>query len=120
MVGLNKIVNHWFQDELAILETKGLSISNVRPITLVDIDTLLVFQDALRFKTVSLDKLIDDYQLYVNTKRRRQVHSEAQAHQAIVDSLIPFSLFVEKRLRLNAPPKMLLEKGMSIFLEESE
>src|SRR5690606_9888133 len=42
--GFNDLVNDWFQDELNTLEEEGLFIKRVKPIVVVNIDSLIFHQ----------------------------------------------------------------------------
>ena len=45
--GLNKLINFWFNKELEKLSKKGLNIKKVRPLTVIDIDTLIFNKEAI-------------------------------------------------------------------------
>src|SRR5690606_38611010 len=50
VVGFNNLLNHWFQTELSKLVAEGYRIRSVRPLTVVNIDSLIFHQDTLNSK----------------------------------------------------------------------
>jgi hypothetical protein len=45
MPGLNVLVNSWFQEQVAYLRQQGMAGGVIKPLVLVDIDTILAYQD---------------------------------------------------------------------------
>lgn len=58
LVGLNLLLNDWFFEEL---EKQGLNKIDVRNLTIININTLILLQDFLPQKNFSLRSLIDSY-----------------------------------------------------------
>lgn len=79
--GLNNLVNYWFQIELDELKQRGFNTDKIRPVTLIDIDSLILYQDLFSDKIVKLELVIDAY-----------------FRQQKVDSVDPFSVFLSKFL----------------------
>jgi hypothetical protein len=99
--GLNNLVNYWFQIELEELRKRGLYIDKIRPVTLIDIDSLILYQDLFSNKIVKLEEVIDSY-----------------LRQQKVDSVDPFSVFLTKFLykkRLNSYTNHFEKKLKEIF-----
>lgn len=67
--GLNYWVNQWFQEKLAELkvrpEFQGVNFDNVRPVTLVDIDTLILYRTNFERGEIDLFEVIELYQKHV-------------------------------------------------------
>lgn len=60
-LGVNKLLIKWFDEELAKIKN-DYNISNIKNITVLNIDTMLFFQETLKQRGKSrLEKLIDDY-----------------------------------------------------------
>ncbi len=68
-LGLNYWVNQWFQEKLIDLKTKpefqGVNFDNVRPITLVDIDTFILYSTNFERREIDLFELIEFYQKHI-------------------------------------------------------
>jgi hypothetical protein len=60
--GLNKWINFWFQDELEKLKQEGYNTSNVKPIVLIDIDTLIFNKDVFKNRNLTLEEVLIHYQ----------------------------------------------------------
>ncbi|WP_321308112.1 hypothetical protein [Marinifilum fragile] len=113
--GLNLIINNWFQDELEKLKNKGYNISKIRPITIIDIDTFIYYQDYLRNRTLKLEKVIDEYYKFITFDRKKKYRDEDHAKQHVQRTLIPFSIFLSNYVTERKIPKMLKEKGYLLF-----
>ncbi len=59
--GLNVLVNEWFAIELKKLSSSGLNILNVKPITIIDIDTFILCYDLIKDKKINLRRFINEY-----------------------------------------------------------
>lgn len=101
-VGLNKFVNGWFQEELEILKAEGLEITNVWPLTIVFIDTLIIYQDYLLSRQLRLEDLIKKY----------------WELNEVATYIEPFSIFLAKechKKKFLKSPKILKKFGLSLF-----
>lgn len=69
---LNYWVNEWFQEELTKLRAdakyNGCDFSVVAPVTLVDIDTLILYRTNFENGEMSLFEMLREYQVYVDFK----------------------------------------------------
>jgi hypothetical protein len=96
-LGFNKILNVFFHEELLKLKREGLDISKIKPLVLVNIDTLIFISDILKEKKCSLKEIVEHFHANSNPPKDRQV-----TENEITDSLMPFSsfclIYVEKKL----------------------
>lgn len=118
VAGLNFMVNEWFLAELHQLAQKGLSTTRVRPLTIIDMDTFIYYQDQLRGSTVQLDEVINAYHQYVHMPRRIDYANEREAAQQLQNKSIGFNTFLANFVSdhgLEKVPDMLMEKGKSLF-----
>lgn len=60
-LGLNQIIDRWFQTELNELYKNGINVRNVEALTIIDIDTLLLFQDYIISGQINLAQEIQKY-----------------------------------------------------------
>ena len=72
--GFNYMLNNWFQKELLLLKEEGFFIHNIRPLFVVNIDTLLFHQFGLSQKI--------------------PFHKTLNLYEKEISKLIPFSLFL--------------------------
>lgn len=110
--GLNVVVNDWFQEELAKLEQEGLPVHNVRPLIIIDADTLLAYHEDFRDGRLVFEDVLEEYVAYLRAPAWAG-SSEAQDEQRQMQSVHPFALFLEnyaeKRDMLGIPKEMLYQ-----------
>lgn len=116
--GLNNIVNYWFEIELEKLSQKGLNTSKVKPITIINIDTLLYIHDPLQNNQIKLEKIIDAYHKHCNVNKKQNFRDQNHLSNTMLDKISPFSNFAlnyiaEKGIKL--APKMIKEQGIKLF-----
>lgn len=114
--GLNNILKEWFNEELKNLE--GYDVSGVKPLTLINIDDLLYYQDLFRNKQVTLEELIEGYYEHTTFNKKKQYKSQSEADEQARAYLVPFSTFASqyvKKKNLRTSPNILKEKGLSLF-----
>lgn len=122
--GLNHIVNRWFRNELEQLKEKGLDISKVQDLILIDIDTLIFNKEALQSRKLQLWDVLMEYQeTYLRfdiSKARPRPRSEEEGIEMLKSSFHPFSFFLDikvEKMKFNRTPKELLEKAAPLFPE---
>jgi len=118
VAGLNLIVNSWFQEELQKLKGKGIFIDKVKPITIIDIDTLLFHQDIFRNRILKLNQILDDYFKFITFDQNRKYNNEDHVRKYAKRTVVSFSLFLSNYTsdrKIWKAPKMILDKGASLF-----
>lgn len=105
--GFNKLINHWFKGELE--KIKKVNTKNVRPITVIDIDTFILYQDYFKEGKLKLHKLIDEYHSYTD------LSIKVTTDEAVIDKLISFPSYISMKYTINKTPKMFRELGVSII-----
>lgn len=123
--GLNKWINFWFQDELEKLRQEGYNVSNVKPLVLIDIDTLIFNKDVFKNRKLSLEEVLKYYQdNFINfSVKGKKYHSQEEATQATKNSLIPFGEYLDNAIDLKGLrviPEEFKEKAYGLFDEENE
>jgi len=118
--GLNKFINFWFQEELQLLKNEGLKISNVQPLVIVDIDTLIFNKDIFADRILELDDCLTDYQTdYVGYNGQgRTFTSQKYQEQALFNSFLPFSAYLDDKIDkmgIRKIPRDIEDKGFKIF-----
>lgn len=118
VIGLNKIVNDWFIGEVEKLKTAGLPTHRIQPLVILGIDTLIFNQDLLRERKLKLEELIDAYQKHIQLDTKRKYRDQEHLNVYLKRTIIPFGKFVANYVsdnKLQRIPKMLKEKGFSLF-----
>lgn len=59
--GLNKVLQSLFEQELAILQSEGIDRSRVRPLTIMNIDCLILMADLMRAGKLPLEDLLEAF-----------------------------------------------------------
>ncbi|MHB1196915.1 MAG: hypothetical protein ACYC0A_08760 [Lutibacter sp.] len=123
--GINKWVNFWFQEELEILKNEGFNISNVNPLVMIDIDTLIYNKDVFSDRILSLEEVLIDYQNnYINFKGNgKKYRNEDEVTQAIKNSYIPFGEYLDNKIDISGLrliPREFEEKAYGLFEDEEK
>jgi len=111
--GINYWLNKWHNQELESLEQKGLVVKNIRPLTIINIDTLIVYSDLLKHKKIHLENLIDDYHKLSNLKIKDPI-SEKDLKEKYMERFMPFDVFVHNycnNKKLQARPSIFIDMG---------
>lgn len=118
VAGLNTLINHWFNFELDKLSHLGIDISKVKPITVINIDTLIYMQDPIRSNQIRLEKVIDEYHKHCKVNPKRKYRDQDHLRKTHLDAISPFSVFAVNYAfdkKINLVPKMIKEKGLTLF-----
>lgn len=94
--GFNFLINYWFEIELKILKDEGLDISRIRPLTVINIDTLILYSDFLKLKKVTLNELIEAYIKYCTFNDKKQYKNFEHFKMSYANTLLSFSFFIDK------------------------
>lgn len=116
--GLNFMVNQWYLAELEKLHREGVNIQNIRPLTVIDIDTFIFHQDIMRDQKIFLEEIIESYHVFTAlTDGSLSPHLDILKQQ-VYDKSISFSVFltnIVKQRGIFTSPKMIMEKGLKLF-----
>lgn len=104
--GLNYIINNWFQEELVKLKEKNINISNIQPIVIIEINSLILHQDILRDKKIKFEEILNLYIKFFtdSTKPFNNLEIFSQFFNNYVD---------DKNIR--RVPQHILDIGLKIF-----
>jgi len=127
--GFNELIDFWFQDALSELAEEGLFIHHVKPLSVVNIDSLIYNQVGLANGT-PLNEMLNHY--HENKKIEKQKNFKTQDEydryfeeykQMRMSKLIPFALFIDKyfhKQNLGKLPPLLELVAHALFKEEYE
>lgn len=115
ILGLNNLINIWFELEKDEIEKTGLSTKNLRKPTIIHIDTLLIMHEQLASGEFQLDELIDEYQNVINGNqlKKKKFKTEQEMIQAKQDQLASFNMFFDIKYGWTLP-SLFKEKGIEI------
>ena len=118
--GLNKFINFWFQEELLNLKEKGLKVSNVKPLVIIDIDTLIFNKDVFADGILNLAECLFEYQSdYVGFDGSGRFFTSHDYHKkAYRQSFLPFAHYLDSKIDsmgLRKTPREIKENGFKIF-----
>lgn len=117
--GFNKIINYWFTQELQKV-SKEIDINRTKPITVIDIGTLILIHELLNTRQILFEDAIDEYHEFV--KLKKAYISYAQMKQQALDTTLSFSYFIKQMIRKlklkRSPEKLLMEKAFVALGED--
>ncbi len=103
-LGMNSLLQIWFQNELTTLK-KEYDTTKVFQLTVVNIDTFILYRDHFRSGVLRLDGLIESYHAFIATNKT-------------TDIFMAFSTFVTNevgRKEIDHFPKIVLEYAREVF-----
>jgi len=127
--GFNELIDFWFQDALLELQDEGLFIHHVKPLSVVNIDSLIYNQVGLA-NNISLHEILNRYHENKKVEKKKQINFKTQQEydryleeykQMRMSKLIPFSFFIEKYFKekgLSRLPPLLKMVAPAIFKED--
>lgn len=115
--GLNKLIDFWFQEEVLKMKNDGYFVHKIKPLVIVDIDTLINHKDFFTDKE-PLHKMMDKYNLEVRIDFNIKLPTDKEIQDYFSKRIISFPQFVETYTRnnnLKKQPKILDELGKEFF-----
>jgi hypothetical protein len=116
--GLNLLIDGFFKSELEKLEEEGFNIRKVKGLTILNIDTLVLYHELFRTRKIRLEELVESYheQLYPD---KSKVRSKKETYKIIENSINPFANYVDNTLfqaKLTIKtPRIFRELGLNLF-----
>lgn len=116
IVGINNILNDYFDEEL---ENRGIVNENIKPITLINIETFIVYQDYFKDKKeFDLELLLNLYHRQIFSKIKN-AKSEDEVLNQIIQQRAPFVFFIHKKVIAlfgrQKPPKIIYQYFKDLF-----
>jgi len=91
--GLNKVLNAMYQEELAKLKAEGLPVDHIKPLTLMNIDTLIQLAPLVKTGKVTITKILEGYFRQMNMVGKTGNENDAQLETFEKDAILPLSNF---------------------------
>jgi len=129
--GFNELIDFWFQDALLEMAEEGLFIHHVKPLSVVNIDSLIYNQVGLS-NGIPLHEMMNMYHENKKVEKQKKKNFKSQAeydqyideyNQMRMSKLIPFSMFIDKYFHkegLWKLPPLLELVAPALFKEEYE
>lgn len=77
-------VNEWFQEELAVLQAKpefvGIDFSKVQPLTVIEIDSLILYQEPLSDERLDLSDMINRFHVHIGGTSKYTTFQDCWTH----------------------------------------
>jgi len=110
--GLNHLINEWFSHELNELRKEGINTDNVNYLTIIDIDTFVLFHDLLRNRDIILEHLLDNY---ISISNFRKQANKKPSHY--IESFYIFACDEISKSKKMKVPKLFIDLGLDLFKE---
>ena len=94
--GVNAILNNWFKEQL---NSRQIKIDNIKNLTVIDIDTFVLYQGVICYKSTSLQVLIDSFWDYIDSKSNKNYSTENLALSGLLQTKNSFKSFLETELK---------------------
>lgn len=89
-IGLNRILNLWYTDEL---NNQGINSELIKPLTIMIIDDFIHYKNLFEFERISIFRLLDCYHNNIlKVEKSKSLEDGLNLHQ-------PFSLFFQNQLK---------------------
>jgi hypothetical protein len=118
--GFNELIDYWFQDELLSLKDEKLFIHRVKPLSVVNIDSLIHNQVGLS-KDIQLHELLKLYHENKQMPQNQKFKSQEEYMQMKITKLQPFSMFIDNyfnKYKLWKLPPILDMVAPALFKDE--
>jgi hypothetical protein len=113
-IGLNRILGVFFYTELMKLKTEGLDVSRIKPLVLMNIDTLIQISDILKADKCSLKESFEVFYKNFKLPKGRPLEEKDYAK-----TLIPFSNIIMEYLNDKLGRDWRSEKLFKYFFEKA-
>lgn len=93
---LNYLIDLWFSEELDTLRNEGLDVSRVKPSSIINIDSLILYADYLKLKKMTLVELLDGYIKGRTFNEKKQYRDAEHLKASYGKTLLPFTSFIDE------------------------
>lgn len=122
-VGLNYILNKWFDTKIKITKESISDPDRIRPLVIIDIDTFILLQNVKQGDDFDFKKLLDEY--YKKTKHviigETELKDESKLRKAFISKYHSFKDYVEPiimgKIAKKETKTFLEEVGLELFIE---
>lgn len=109
--GLNILLNYWFQQEVATLrDTEALPAGNIRPLIILNIDSLIRCAELLREGKLTLKDMIESYYEKIKIPKRNFISKE-EMRDAYTNTYLSSTEIIEEMCMSNGNYAYLLQNN---------
>ena len=118
ILGINQLLKKWFKEACYKANLTKKELYKIKPVVIIDINTLIYFQDRIGGKGLSFEQLIDSYleSTQITQFPKKQFVSVTKYQSKY---LIPFSKYLDHLIKNSKPikaPEAIRRKIKGIFL----
>ncbi len=92
-IGLNGILNLWFDEQLVLLRKNGYPVQRIKKLVLIDIDTFIYFKQEFYSTSIELDDLLNNYLKKTHYTKNSNTIKKWDVNK-LLGTFIPFSNYV--------------------------
>ncbi len=93
--GFNTLINYWFQAELEILKEEKFYIEHVKPLVIINIDSLIYHQVGLQ-ESIPLNRVLEKYTKHIHKVNHLAFRSEEDMKAYVLSKQVAFSTFINE------------------------
>ncbi|WP_214071890.1 hypothetical protein [Mucilaginibacter sp. dw_454] len=115
--GLNSLINYWFQAEIDILKKEGFYTTHIKPLVIINIDSLIFHQVGLT-ESIPLHQVLNKFANHIKIDSHLKFRNQKEGNDYILSKQVPFSAFIDEHfhnLGLNKRPPVLKMVAPEIF-----
>lgn len=121
--GFNELINYWFQEELLNLKDEKLFIYRVKPLSIVNVDSLIYNQVGLT-ENIQLHEVLKLYQENkTKTPKSNKKMKKDRIQEMALEKFLPFSIFIDnyfKKYKLWKLPPILNKVPEALFKDQAD
>lgn len=117
--GINDILQSWFTDELKKRPGLWKLKDQIKPITIIDVDTIILYHNDFKSGRIKLEHFIDGYW---NWKMQHKIAGVNKDRNDLINkSLTGFGAFMREHVKIETMSDVIMTLGESLFnVEEKE
>jgi hypothetical protein len=120
--GFNTLINYWFQAELQILKEEGLYIAKVKPLVIINIDSLIYHQIGLR-ESIPLNLVLGKFAEHIKKRTHLKFRDEDEMKAYVLSKQVAFSTFLNEYFKdqgLTKKPPIVELIAPTLFKDEQQ
>jgi hypothetical protein len=122
--GFNHLLNSWFVTELDLLRSSGMKIPVIKPLVILNIDTLILMSDLLKNDRICLEDILNRYYKMLRIHNNKIFKTTDAQRNYITSTFLPAGLQIENWLKEIFPnsygSKALLEYAHQRMMNDTQ
>jgi hypothetical protein len=116
--GINDIIQEWFTEELKKRPELWDRRDQIRPITLIDVDTVILYHNDFKSGRINFEQFIEGYWNWKMQHKMTGINT--QSNELINKSLTSFGAFLRENVNIETIADVILVLGESLFREDEK